>query len=206
METEMKLRARWCAMRFKVLGLACSPRRQGNTAQLLSWAMAAVRVTGHEAESLFLTDYVLQPCQACGACQRTGSCVLRDDMGILKERLLAADRLVVAAPVFFMGLNAQTKILIDRLQPFWAMKYVLKQPVITENGRPRRRGMFLSAAGTKLPDVFTCAQRTMRLCFKMLEVEYAEECIYRGVDGVGEIIAHPTAQHEVEEAVSRLLE
>jgi len=127
-------------------------------------------------------------------------------MAFIQERLLAADRLVVAAPIFFMGLNAQTKILIDRLQPFWVLKYVLNRPVIVKSDRPRRRGMFLSAAGTKAPDVFTCAQRAIRLSYKMLEVEYAEECLYGGVDAVGEIVAHPTARREVEEAVIRLVE
>lgn len=192
-------------MELSVLGLACSPRRHGNTTILLHHAMEQVRALGHRGETVYVTELDFSQCQGCNACSVKGICKFKDDIQVLSERLLAADRIILAAPIFFMGVNAQTKAMVDRMQPFWAKKYLLKQPIIEDPSRPPRRGLFFSAAGTNREEVFDCAKKTVQIFFNMFDIKYAGDCLYKGVDDAGEIRRHATAFAEVKQAVTELL-
>jgi len=182
--------------KMKCLALTCSPRRGGNTALLAGRALEACREAGHETEFLQLTDYNYSPCRACDSCFATGKCVVRDDAGFIFEKILAADRFIMAAPVFSMGICAQAKMLIDRSQQFWAARYVLNIPV-GEKPDQARRGMFISCSGTSLPGVFDGTVRTARYFFKMLGIVPDEVLCYDGVDKKGEILKHQRAMAEV---------
>ncbi len=190
---------------IKCLGIGCSPRVNGNTSILLEQAMAGAREAGAECEVLYLRDYKFSPCIACDGCHKTGACAVKDDMQYIYERLLDSDRIVLAAPIFSMGINAQAKALVDRGQRFWAAKYVLGQDVMVPGRRPKRQGIFLSAAGTNLSGVFDCAVRTVQYYYKMLQVEYAGAYCYSKVDARGEILAHPSAVDEVYRAGTNLI-
>ncbi|TGE32439.1 flavodoxin family protein [Desulfosporosinus sp. Sb-LF] len=191
-------------MALSVLGIACSPRRNGNTTSLLLEGMKTAEIEGHITEMLYLSDFKITPCQGCGACSANGVCVINDDVPKLQERLIHADRLILAAPIFFMGLNAQTKILIDRMQPFWALKYLHHQSLANPAG-PDRIGLFLSTAGTQKKDLFKCAERSIQTFFHMLDIKYAQPCLYGGIDLAGEIIEHSTAFDDVRKATQRLI-
>ncbi len=191
-------------MTLSVLGLACSPRRNGNTTRLLLEAMDSAKAEGHTTELVYLTDLNIHPCQGCGACSDKGICVIKDDIPKLQEKLIQADRLILAAPIFMMALNAQTKIIIDRMQTFWALKYLHHQTLINPSGF-ERVGLFLGAAGTKKPDVFDCAERSIKTLFHMLDIRYAQPCLYSGIDKAGEINEHPTAFGEVRKATQALM-
>ncbi|SHN84487.1 flavodoxin family protein [Desulfitobacterium chlororespirans] len=186
-------------MKPHILGIAGSPRRNGNTDRLLKAAMNALAETGYSTEIINIRDLQYSPCLGCNACSKTGRCVQKDDIQYLQERLVAADRIIVAAPVFFMGINAQTKAVIDRMQTFWALKYVFKQPVITDSERLPRYGLFLSTAGTQFPDVFACAERAVKNLYHVLDIKYYGSCTYKGIDQSGDIEQHPSALQEVRE-------
>ncbi len=134
-------------MAVTVLGIAGSARRGGNTDTLLEWCLDAARGEGADIVSFRLCDLDLRGCRACDACFQDGHCIQKDDMQKLYPHLRTADSIVVAAPVYSMGMPGTPKIMIDRCQPFWALKYVLKQP-LNEAGGPERLGAFLSCAGT----------------------------------------------------------
>ena len=191
-------------MTLSVLGLACSPRRDGNSTRLLLEAMETAKLEGHTTELLYLSDLKISPCQGCNACSAKGICVIKDDILKLREKLVQADRLIIAAPIFMMGLNAQTKIIIDRMQPFWALKYLHHQTLTNPSGY-ERAGLYLATAGLKKPDVFDCAERTMKTFFHMLDIRYAQPCLYSGIDLAGEINEHPTACDEVRKAALALV-
>lgn len=191
-------------MTLSVLGIACSPRRNGNTTRLLLEAMNTVQFEGHTTELVHLSDLKINPCQGCNACSAEGICVIKDDIPKLQEKLIQADRVIIAAPIFFMGVNAQTKIIIDRMQTFWARKYLLHQSLIKPSG-PERIGLFLSVAGTEKVDVFTCAERSIKTFFHMLDIRYAQPCLYPGIDQAGEINEHLTALSEVRKATKALI-
>jgi len=191
-------------MTLSVLGIACSPRRNGNTTRLLIEAMDLAKAEGHATELVYLSNLKINPCQGCGACSDEGICVIKDDIPKLQEKLIHADRLIIAAPIFMMSLNAQTKIIIDRMQTFWALKYLHHQTLINASGY-ERIGLYLGAAGTKKPDVFTCAERSMKTLFHMLDIRYAQPCLYSGIDKAGEINEHPTAFDDARKATQALL-
>jgi multimeric flavodoxin WrbA len=191
-------------MALSILGIACSPRRNGNTTRLLLEAMETVKAEGHNTELIYLSDLQINPCQGCGACSAKGICVIKDDILKLQEKLILANRIILAAPIFMMGVNAQTKILIDRMQTFWARKYLLKQSLKNPSA-PERIGLFISAAGTQKPDVFKCAERSIQTLFHMLDIRYDQACLYSGIDQAGEIEQHPTALEDVRKATHALL-
>lgn len=180
-------------MAISCLVLACSPRKNGNTAILAKRALDACAAAGCKTDYLYLAGFNYRPCQACGGCNQTGRCVIDDDARVIYEKILAADRLIIAAPIFSMGICAQAKMLIDRAQQFWATKYLLKSNVITGKNRTPRRGIFISCAGTTLPGVFTGAQRVVQYFFKMLEIELLAQLCFDGVDDKGDILKHQYA-------------
>jgi len=185
-------------MELKCLALACSPRQKGNTSTLAGLALKKLHKAGCSTEYLQLTDFSVSPCRACGACSSSGKCVIRDDTRLIYDKILAADRILVAAPIYSMGINAQAKAFIDRAQQFWALKYLLGQKVIDEYNRPVRKGLFISCAGTDLPGVFDGAVRVIKYFFKMLEIELSGTLCYSNVDKKGEIIKNEKALAEVQ--------
>ncbi len=192
-------------MKLNCLALACSPRKNGNTALLARQALAAAQSAGCRTELLHLADYGYAPCRACDGCFATGRCVVEDDAGLIFEKILAADRLILAAPVYFMGICAQAKMLIDRAQQFWAEKYILKKEVIPhKKTRPARRGILLSCGGTTLPGIFDGVIQVVRTFFKMLEIELVATLCYAGVDRAGDILKNPKAREEVYKAAQTL--
>ncbi len=182
------------------LAIGCSPRAQGNTSILLDRAVLGAEAGGARCEKVFLRSYKFSPCIACDGCHKEGKCVVKDDMQLIYDKLLAADRLILAAPIFSMGINALGKALIDRGQRFWATKYILHRPVAPRPEGPERRGIFLSVAGTDLPGVFDCAVRCVKYYYKMLDVNYLNQYCYSKVDAKGEILNHPTALKQVFQA------
>jgi hypothetical protein len=190
-------------MAVTVLGLAGSARRGGNTETLLDWCLDAARAEGAEVLKFRLCDLDLHGCRACDACWREGSCVVNDDMQTLYPHLRAADSIVLAAPVYSMGIPAVPKMMIDRCQPFWALKYVLKH-ALAEPGRPERLGAFLSCSGTTFTHVFDGSRQVMRNLWHVLEVSPAGELLCPGVDARGEILEQPPARAVAEDIGHRL--
>lgn len=192
-------------MALTVLGIAGSPRRNGNTETLLDWTLEAAREAGAEVVKHRLRDLGINACQACDACSRDGHCIQEDGMEKLYPLLRNADSVVLAAPIFAMGMAAQAKAMVDRCQPFWAIKYVLKQPLLAP-GRPERRGAFLCCAGTHYRDVFEGARQVARYFWHVLEVQPVGELLCPGVDKRGEIEGFPSAREVAVDIGRRLAE
>jgi hypothetical protein len=114
---------------MRVLGIAGSPRLGGNTETLLDWCLDAAEAEGAEVTKFRLREMDIGYCRACDACFADGVCNQRDDMHALYPHLRSADSIVLASPVYSMGVPALPKAMIDRCQPFWALKYVLKRPL-----------------------------------------------------------------------------
>lgn len=190
-------------MGISVLGLAGSNRRGGNTEALLDWCLAAAAEEGAEVVKYRLCDLDLHGCRACDACFRDGVCVQTDDMNVLYPHLRNADSIVLAAPVYTMGIPAVPKMVMDRCQPFWALKYVLKRPFV-QPGRPERLGAFLTCAGTSFDYVFDGCRLAVRTLWHMLEVSPAGELLCPGVDARGEILRQPEALAVAEDIGRRL--
>jgi multimeric flavodoxin WrbA len=113
-------------------------------------------------------------------------------MQALYLKLRAMDAFILATPIYFMGATAQTKMMIDRCQALWSIKYVLKQPVY-DKGPQVRKGLLIAVGGTTFSTVFRPLQIISRSLFATLDVEHGNNLIYADVDEKGAIQEHPTA-------------
>lgn len=103
---------------MKILGLMCSPRRGGNTEILVEEALAAARELGAEVELVPIAEKDIAPCDGCESCLVTKKCNIKDDMQEINAKLVEADGIIFGSPVYFFGVSAQAKTLIDRTFPF----------------------------------------------------------------------------------------
>jgi multimeric flavodoxin WrbA len=175
---------------LKVLAIAGSPRRGGNTETLLDRVVAGAAAAGAETEKIVACNLKMRGCLHCGGCQETGVCIQTDDMTEIYPKLQQMDAFVLASPLMFMNVSSQAKMIIDRLQCLWVAKYVLKQPL---TGGRKRHGLFVCAGGMDRPDMFAGIHMTIRAVFGTLDVKLDEEMLYPDTDEKGAILAHPTA-------------
>jgi multimeric flavodoxin WrbA len=105
-------------MSKKVLVLSASPRREGNSDILCDQFMLGATEAGHQAEKIFFKDKEINYCLACDSClDNESNCIQEDDMAEVLDKMIAADVIVMATPVYFYTMNAQMKTLIDRTYP-----------------------------------------------------------------------------------------
>ena len=188
----------------KILGLFGSPRRGGNTELLLEEALKGAEKEGAKVERLYLSDFTITPCKECHGCDDTGNCIILDDMEKIYPKLLEADVVILASPIFFYGVTAWAKALIDRSQALWARKYLLKDSSLGKEGK-KRKGFFISVGATKGQKVFEGAILTVKYFFDVLNAEYAGELVFRGVEAKGDILNHPEALQQAYEAGRKLV-
>jgi multimeric flavodoxin WrbA len=99
---------------MKILGLCCSPRKQGNTETVLNEALEGAKSAGAEIELYRVAGKDLKPCQGCRSCIKTGECAIKDDMQELHKKMLESDGIIYGSPIYFYGMTAQAKAIIDR--------------------------------------------------------------------------------------------
>jgi multimeric flavodoxin WrbA len=99
---------------MKLLGISCSPRKKGNTVVMLEEVFRGARQEGAETELYSVSDKQIEPCKGCMACWETGECPIGDDMRDLCDRMLASDGIVFGTPIYFYGMTAQAKTIMDR--------------------------------------------------------------------------------------------
>jgi len=190
---------------MKVLGLFGSPRRGGNTDLLLEEMLKGAQSRGARIERVFLSDWDISDCREYRICETTGNCVIQDQMQELYPKLMDADYIILASPIFFYGITAQAKGMIDRCQALWARKYILKESFRGKEKSAQRRGWFLSVGGSGGAKVFEGAILTVRYFFDALDVVYSGELTFRKIDTKGAIKKHPTALQEAFQAGQRLV-
>ena len=100
---------------MKILAISFSPRKNGNTVTLLNEALKGAEESGAETELYSVAGKDLQPCDGCWACTREGKpCHIQDDMPALLDKMLAADGIIFGTPIYFYGMTAQAKTVMDR--------------------------------------------------------------------------------------------
>jgi multimeric flavodoxin WrbA len=123
-------------MKKKLLAIAGSPRKGGNTDLLLEEVLRAAREVGVDTQLLRVSELKISPCTSCGACWESGECVIKDDMQAVYPQLLDSHYIVIASPLYFMGVSAQLKALIDRCQALWARRFILKRELRSSQLNP----------------------------------------------------------------------
>ena len=175
---------------MKVLGILGSPRREGNTEILLDEALRGASDHGGLCEKVILRDLKITPCLEIYKCAEDGVCAIQDEMQGLFPKIVQAERLLLASPIFFYSVPALAKAMIDRCQSLWAKKYILKLPV---SPIADRKGVFISVAATRGKKLFDGVRLTVRYFFDAIDVAYSDELFVRGADEKGEVRDQPEA-------------
>lgn len=162
-----------------------SPRKKGNSEVLAQAIAKGLESAGGSVEYIRLNSLSLRPCQGCGGCDKTGACVIKDDMTDIYSLVDRADRLIVTTPIYFYTVSAQLKIFMDRMQAFWARKYNLKVKYREGEGR---KGYLVATAATQGERIFECAELPVRYALDAMGFDYGEPLLVKGVDARGEIV------------------
>jgi multimeric flavodoxin WrbA len=168
----------------------------------LAEALAGAGEAGAETELLRVADYRVAGCIECNCCFQTGRCVVEDQYQAIYEKLLACDVVLVGTPVFFLGVPAQLKAVIDRTQCLWAKKYVLKEPLFAD-GRARRGGL-LVVGGSQGEKMFESVRLTIHYFFDALATTLTETLYVNRADERGAIARQPELLARARELGHRL--
>ncbi len=178
---------------LRVLGIAGSPRRHGNTEMLLDRFLGGAEESGARVEKIIAARVNVAGCIACDGCWDDGLCIVQDDWQEVYERLITSDVIVLASPLFFWNVPAQAKAIIDRCQCQWARKFVVKNCLSpTPAGHERRRGVLLCVGGDSRA-WFDGVRKTVEDFFHVNEADLWGELLYAGIDAQGDIAHHATA-------------
>lgn len=149
-----------------------SPRKEGNTIQLVNAFSRTLKEKGVNVRMLYLNDMNIRPCQGCGVCLPNGVCKINDDMKDIRKYISESDLIVYATPVYWFSISSQLKLVIDRTFAFMDENY---------NSR---------IAGKKAITIMTCGTENVGECehiitmFKMIfdlqKLEYAGNIIATG--------------------------
>jgi multimeric flavodoxin WrbA len=172
-----------------------SPRRQGNTAVLLKRSVQGARDAGAVVDEIVLRDLKMSPCLEIYGCLKDGRCVIQDDFQGIYDKLLAADGMMLASPIFFYAVSAHTKILMDRCQSLWVKKYWIEK-VQVDRWVPKRKGFFISVGATGGKRLFEGALLSVQYFFDVLDMTLWKSLLYRGIDFKGDVLKRPECLDE----------
>jgi multimeric flavodoxin WrbA len=165
----------------KIAVIKGSPRENGNSAILADQVSAGAKAAGARVESFYLHGMDINPCDACDGCRAETfpGCIVDDDMQILYPRILDADAIVIASPVYWFTVSAQTKIFMDRCYALVNDKgYLLKG---------KRIGIVMTYGDTDPFDSGAVnAFRTFQDAYRYVGAEIAGY-VYGSADAAGEI-------------------
>jgi multimeric flavodoxin WrbA len=189
----------------KILGIAGSPRQNGNTAILLDEALKGARDAGASTNKIIVCNREIYPCQGCEDCRNEGECSVDDGMDKIYSLTTSSYGIILSAPIYFNSLNAQTKALVDRHQCIWVRKELLGQDVTDPETRHARRGLFLSTAGADDHRAFDGALKVVDMFFGVLDIKYYERLLFFRMDQKGAVKSHPTALRDAYAAGEHLV-
>ncbi len=189
-----------------ILGLQGSPRKKGNTHDLLSMFADEARQSGARIEIIDVPETDITPCKGCFFCEKKGVCITKDDAmnASIFPLMRQADIIVTAAPIYFYNVPGQLKNLIDRTQTLWARKYRFK---LTDPGRPWRKGIMLSVGASRGKNLFEGVHLTMKYFYDAVGADYhVDECLtYRQIEHRGDMRKHDTVISDVQKTLQRLI-
>ncbi|MGN0005504.1 MAG: flavodoxin family protein [Candidatus Gastranaerophilaceae bacterium] len=152
--------------KMKILILTGSPRKNGNSNTLVDNFIKGAKENGHEIVRFDSAFKKVHPCMACNHCGMNGDCVYKDDFEFVKENIIDADMVVFATPMYYFGISAQLKAVIDRF-------YSINEKI----HKPKKSALFM-----------TYADRSAKIA-EPIKNHYEVLLNYLGWTNVGEIIA-----------------
>ena len=175
----------------KVLGINCSPRKDGNNNFLLEKVLEGARENGCVTKKINILDYNISPCRESEYNQvsEKGLSIVDDDANKIIEEVNVFDVLIIASPIFFGSLSAQAKTIIDRFQCIWLNKNVFHDD--KDSFSSRKKGYFISTSATDREDFFDNAKSIIRHFFAVINFEYSGEILCAQVEEKNDICKYP---------------
>ena len=122
----------------KVIVISTSLRTGSNSDMLADRFIDGALQAGHEVEKISLIGKNIQFCRGCLACQKLGRCVIKDDVDAIMQKVLHADVIVWATPIYYFEMSGQMKVLIDRMNALYNLDYPRR--IYADHSRRRRTG------------------------------------------------------------------
>ena len=167
-------------MSKKVLIVASSPRRNGNSNHLAEAFAKGAAQAGNQVETVYLCEKNIGFCRGSLSCQTTQRCVIQDDADAIVQKMGAADVLVFATPIYYYGMSGQMKTMLDRANPLFPSDYAFRDVYL------------LTAAAEDDPETPEGAVHGLQgwiSCFE--KASLAGNVFAGGVTDAGDIEGHP---------------
>lgn len=174
-------------MNKNILVISTSLRKGGNSETLADAFIRGANEAGHHTEKICLYDKTISFCKGCLACQKTGRCTIHDDADVIAQKMLTADVLVFATPIYYYEMSGQMKTVLDRANPLFSVDYAFRDIY------------FLSAAAEDEEDVDARAVNGLGGWIECFPKAHLAGTVFAGgVNGVGEINGHKALQKAYE--------
>lgn len=173
-----------------ILLFNASPRKGGNTDIILDHIQVAIGERA-KTEKIYINDLKFKPCQECGSCYQETCCVLEDELKPIYKKIVDADAIIFGSPIYFGSLSAQGKMLIDRMQPFWAAKVIRNEPVAK-----RKKGFLILVSAASKENFFENAREIVRNFFEVVNAQYSGELFFAKIDKKAEVLDFPGLDKE----------
>lgn len=177
----------------KIIVLVGSMRKGGNT-DLLAQAFTEGASKNNDVEIVSVADYKVNPCIGCNSCfsREENKCFQNDDMSVIYEKLRTADIVVIASPVYFYGVSAQLKAIIDRLHTPMRNEFQIKKLAL------------LLVGAASLPNLFDAIKLQYQMVLDFFHLENIGMVLVRGVKDIGDIEGNKALKEAYELGLSIL--
>lgn len=160
---------------MKTVVLLSSPKRSGNTEFLLENFLKECK---EQTEVINVYNLKVNPCTDCKGCINTGRCVINDDMNKIYETIDNCNKIIIASPVYFTSFPAPLKVVIDRFQPYWSRKFVIKEKALEY----KKKAALLLTCGAKEENSFIHCEAVMKQFFSLINAEFISKIYVDGTD------------------------
>ncbi len=181
---------------MKIIAVNGSPRKNGNTETVLTAFLNGARDAGAEIESVRLEDLTFRNCRGCNTCHKKGVCVITDELTPLFAKILQADVLVLASPIYSMTVTAEMKAFIDRGQFLWAQRFKTGTLRFDAHHLATHTGVFIGTSGQVVDSIFNAAFPVVRAFFSDAGFSYTENVLFPGMDLRGGVKAWQESTEE----------
>jgi multimeric flavodoxin WrbA len=160
-----------------ILAISASPRRHGNSETLLDHALKGAVSAGAKTEKIVLSLLDIKLCHGSDTCFKGAKCFVKDDMTGLLDKVNKSDGIIVSSPVYFGSITAQLKAMIDRCQPLWVEKYILKK-----TRHVQKKGAFLCVSSYNNRKFFRNSKEIADIFFKVINADCVDSIYFPGLE------------------------
>ncbi len=190
---------------MKITTFIASPRKKGNSTIIADHFIKGVSKWENEQKVVRLADLNINPCRGCGYCDKNLTCIIKDDdMKKMYPLVGNSDVITFITPVYFASMPAQFKAFIDRFQPYYAAKYLFKQPVIPKENN--KKVVLFVVSGYERNSFYENIKGIIDIFCLNMNLEFYNGFYYGKIDHPGDVSKRPETLTEIEHFGNQLKE